>query len=276
MIPGNVKEIGDSAFEGTFKAIRLKKLTLEEGIESIGELAFKEGYLETAELPSTLKMLASNAFQGNSGLDEDHVVRLYTNNKEHLNFEKSDSHVVIYRQYDDIKADSWYHDYVYDVYQKGIMTGIKVNIFGPDVILSRGQFATVLYRMAGEPDVEYTPKFPDVDDHLFYSKAVIWASQTGVINGYENGSFGPADFITREQMATMMYRYEKKINGNAAEGRGDLSGFPDGDKVSAFAKEAMEWCIDEALITGNKDGTLAPQDTVSRAVSATIISRFVR
>lgn len=276
VVPGNVKEIGDSAFEGTFKAIRLKKLTLEEGIESIGSLAFKEGYLEKAELPSTLKTLAPNAFQANSGLDEDHIVRLYTQNKEHLDFEKSDSHVVIYRQFEDIKADSWYNDYVYDVYQRGIMTGMKKTNFGPDVVLSRGQFATILYRMAGEPEVTYTPKFPDVENNLFYSKAVMWANETGVINGYENGNFGPSDWITREQMAAMLYRYEKNVNGSEAGGRGDLAGFPDGDKVSAFAKEAMEWCTDEGLISGNQDGTLAPQDTTSRAVCAAIVSRFVK
>lgn len=91
-IPGNVKEIGDSAFEGTFKAITLKKLTLGEGIESIGSLAFKEGYLQSVTLPNSLKSLASDAFYGNSGMNNDHVVVLYTKNSAHLNWPASTSH----------------------------------------------------------------------------------------------------------------------------------------------------------------------------------------
>ena len=95
-IPGNVKEIGESAFEGTFKEITLKKLTLGEGIESIGSKAFKEGHLESVRLPSSLKYLASDAFVNNSGTNNDHVVVCYTANKEHLKWPASDTHKIVF------------------------------------------------------------------------------------------------------------------------------------------------------------------------------------
>ena len=94
-IPGNVKEIGDSAFEGTFKAITLKELVLEEGIETIGTYAFKEGYLETVQLPDSLKSLAKDAFYGNAGTNNDHVVKLYTSNPEHMKWEMDKNSQVI-------------------------------------------------------------------------------------------------------------------------------------------------------------------------------------
>lgn len=94
-IPGNVKEIGDSAFEGTFKAITLKELVLEEGIETIGTYAFKEGYLETVQLPDSLKSLAKDAFYGNAGTNNDHVVKLYTSNPEHMKWEMDENSQVI-------------------------------------------------------------------------------------------------------------------------------------------------------------------------------------
>ena len=110
-------------------------------------------------------------------------------------------------------------------------------------------------------------------DGEFYSEAVAWASAVGVIGGYADGNFGPADNITREQMAVMMYRYaEYKQYNTSAKGELD---FADADFVSEFAQKAMEWAVGAELISGNLDGTLAPQGNTSRAVCATIIQRFM-
>lgn len=97
-VPGNVKEIGESAFEGTYKAITLEKLVLNEGIETIGSKAFRYGYLENVELPSSLKNLETDAFADNAGTANDHIVILYTANKEHLQFKTSDSYSIQYRE----------------------------------------------------------------------------------------------------------------------------------------------------------------------------------
>ena len=111
--------------------------------------------------------------------------------------------------FDDVNTGDWYESYVGYVLNKGIMTGKGENLFAPGEELCRAQFATVLYRIAGSPDVSYSAVFPDVPDGMFYTKPVLWASQdeVAVITGYEEGNFGPDDMITREQMATMLYRY---------------------------------------------------------------------
>ena len=182
--------------------------------------------------------------------------------------------------YSDVHEGDWFYDSVKYVYQEGIMTGLNETTFGPAEDLSRAQFAVILYRMEGSPETEYRDQFKDVssDPGQFYRDAVMWASSedVGIITGYTEGPlagcFGPADQITREQMAVMMYRYAQ-YKGYDVTG-GELGSFPDGDKVSAFAQEAMGWANSIGLITGNDDGTLAPQGTASRAVCATIIERF--
>ena len=117
MIPGNVKEIGESAFEGTFKAIRMKKIVLEEGVESIGKNAFKEGYIESVELPTSLKSLDKTAFTNNAGTNNDHVVLLYTSNPDHLKFEESDVQKIVFRA--EWGADCFTFD------ENGVLTGLS-------------------------------------------------------------------------------------------------------------------------------------------------------
>lgn len=177
----------------------------------------------------------------------------------------------------DVPKDAWFYGYVMEIYHYGIMTGLTNDTFGPDEKLSRGQFATILYRMSGEePKVPYQPVFSDVpDDNAFYKDAAIWAWATDVITGYEDGSFGPSDMITREQMATILYRYADKV-GEDVSARVDLSAFPDCGSVSPFAVEAMNWAVAAGLISGEGvDGSLNPQGDASRAVCATIMSRFI-
>ncbi len=185
--------------------------------------------------------------------------------------------------FEDMHADNWHRDAVQYVYDHGIMTGLDDTHFGPAVSLSRGQFALILYRLdGGKGGEQYRSVFRDVPDNkkLFYLDAVMWASRDDVqvITGYTDeerkGMFGPADEITREQMATMMYRYAQH-KGYDTDAADDLSGFPDGRNVSSFADKQIKWAVGAGLIKGNDDGTLAPQGSVSRAMCATIIQRFM-
>ena len=179
--------------------------------------------------------------------------------------------------FQDINADSWYKDYVQYVFDRNIMTGMNDKEFGSDGKLARSHFATMLYRLEGEPDVVYKDIFKDVPDGAFYTNAVMWASANDikVINGYEDGSFGPNDNITREQMAVMLYRYAKYKEYDTKD-TDDLSGFEDAAKVSSFAKDAMQWAVGAGLIKGEGDGEkLNPQGETSRAVCATIMQRFI-
>lgn len=175
--------------------------------------------------------------------------------------------------FSDIPAGSWYQGAVDYVYYYKIMTGMNETTFAPASILSRAQFATILYRMEGSPEIAYNTKFKDVSEGQFYTKPVLWANSVGIITGYENGKFGPADVITREQMATMMYRYAQ-YKGYNVSNQADISAFPDNQMVSGFAKTAISWTNAEGIITGDQ-GKINPQGNASRAVSATIVMRFL-
>lgn len=179
--------------------------------------------------------------------------------------------------YKDVPEDQWYYKYVYDVYAKQLMTGLDKETFGPGQNLARAQFALILYRMEGTPKVEYTNKFSDVAEGVWYTDAILWAAENGIVTGYTSGAnkgkFGPADMINREQLATMMYRYDTYKHGKAPSESKDLSAFPDAGNVNEFAKDAMKWCVAKEIITGD-NGKLKPQDTTIRAVCATIISRY--
>lgn len=176
----------------------------------------------------------------------------------------------------DIRKNDWFCDSVRFNYLHRTMTGLDGTHFGPSEILSRAQFATILYRMEQSPKVSYEERFSDVPKDLFFTAPVMWASDktVNIVTGYEDKTFGPSDAITREQMAVMMYRYAK-FKQYDTSASASFDDFPDGELVSPFAKDAMKWAVGSKLITGNLDGMIAPQDTASRAVCATIIMRFM-
>lgn len=181
--------------------------------------------------------------------------------------------------FSDVQTGDWFYPYCMNVYENGFMTGLNETTFGATVGLSRAQFATILYRLEGEPETEGLGNpFPDVPSGQFYTDAAIWAANNGIITGYENGKFGPNDMITREQMATILYRFlinawgwsDDEFEFNVDE---VLGKFPDAANVSGFAKKGMAWAIDWEIITGD-GGKINPQGTANRAHCATIISRF--
>ena len=147
--------------------------------------------------------------------------------------------------------------------------------FGPYGQLSRAQFALILYRIAGTPETETEKTFKDITGDEWYGPAVLWAAEAGVVNGYENGNFGPVDNITREQMALMMYRYANYLEKDTTN-EGDYSSFADAESVSGFAAEAMKWAVDKGIITGKENGTkIDPQGNTARCEAAAIIQRFM-
>jgi len=176
----------------------------------------------------------------------------------------------------DVSSSDWFHPYVEYVYQNNLMKGLDDTHFGPVQNLARAQFAVILHRMNGEPKVAYTAKFPDVGDGIWYTDAILWASSIKVVNGYsDTGRFGPADYINREQMAVMMYRYAD-YKGYSTGNKADISKFKDASQVTGYAGEAMKWAYGNGIITGKDYETrLVPQGNASRAECATIIMRFV-
>lgn len=175
----------------------------------------------------------------------------------------------------DVKYSDWYGENVSLVYLSSMMTGTSDGIFSPVDTLDRAQFATIVYRFAGEPDVIFNNIFPDVLEEAWYANAVTWANENGIITGYgDTGNFGPGDYINREQLATMLYRYARTQEYNV-EDKADLTIYPDYRYVSEFAQEAMQWCVAKQIITGD-NGNLSPQKSASRAECATMIMRFLR
>ena len=177
----------------------------------------------------------------------------------------------------DTPKDAWYREAVEYVYERGLMTGKSETIFAPDENLARAQFAVILHRMNGAPEMEFEARFPDVATGIWYTDAILWASDKRIVTGYTNtGCFGPADNINREQMATMMYRYAI-FKGYDVSKKADFSDYGDAGKVSSYADEAMQWAVGSGIISGKNNGTvLDPQGNATRAECATIMMRFLK
>lgn len=177
----------------------------------------------------------------------------------------------------DTSESAWYSPYVDFAYENEIMNGVSSNTFAPNKPMTRAMVATVLYRMAGSPEVEGKIPFTDVPAGKWYADAVLWAANEGVVTGYNNGTFRPDINITREQFATILYRYTKAQGVLMSEGAA-LSAFPDESSVSAYAREAMRWAVGENLISGVATGGktyLRPKDNTTRAQFATVITRYM-
>lgn len=172
----------------------------------------------------------------------------------------------------DVKEADWFYDAVQYVYENGMMSGTGTSTFSPDTTTTRGMIVTILHRMEGTPSAA-GEEFTDVPAGQYYSNAVAWASANGIVSGYGNGVFGPNDTITREQMATILYRYAQ-FKGYETETTGDISTFADDSQVSSYAVEAMNWAVGSGLISGVGNNTLAPKGSATRAQVAVILMRF--
>ena len=172
----------------------------------------------------------------------------------------------------DVAEDVWYYDEVAYVYENGLMNGVSPTSFAPDENLSRAMFITTIYRLEGSPEITGSVSYTDVEAGRWYTKAVIWGTENGIINGHNN-QFQPNADITREQMAAIMQRYAqyKQLDTSA---RADLSGFSDGASVSNWARENMQWAVGAALFNGNNHNELCPQDSATRAEAAAVLQRF--
>lgn len=156
------------------------------------------------------------------------------------------------------------------------MAGTSGTTFSPDTTTSRAMIATILYRLAGSPDISEEIlgyPFSDVDAESWYGTAVYWARLAGVVGGYPNGSFGPNDPITREQMAAMLYRYAD-YKGCDVTDLADLSAFTDAEDISGYAVTALRWANAAGIVGGYGDGTLRPQGNARRSEAAAMLMRF--
>ena len=260
--PESIRVMGDTGY--------IFLMPAGESLDTLGLLLEVECEHGTSYLPLTEEMC--------SGYDPGSP---YTIQTVRVDYRGSTTDFRIYpyppMQFSDVSQDSWYYGYVEYVYALNLMTGLNSTYFGAAEPLARAQFAVILYRLEGEPDVSgMEPEtYPDVDavSGDWYIDAVTWAENTGIITGYSNGNFGPGDHINREQMATIMYRYAV-YKGLDSETSGSLDGFPDAASVSDFARDGMKWAVGKGIISGD-NGRLYPQREANRAETATIINRFI-
>ncbi len=176
--------------------------------------------------------------------------------------------------FEDVKKGDWYYDSVkYNLINRYIV-GINSSRFNPQAKLSRAMLVTILWRMAGEPKISGGKNFPDVHSKEYYYNAVKWASNKGIVNGYNNGTFGPNDNITREQLAVIIRNYAKYANKNINQ-RADISKYTDAYKITGYARPAVEWAVANGIISGKFNGTkIDPQGTASRAETAAMIYNY--
>ena len=175
--------------------------------------------------------------------------------------------------YTDVKENRWSRAAVMYVTEKGYMNGVSDGKFDPAGSMTRAMFVTVLWRREGSPSAEYRPDFSDVKSGKYYSKAVIWAKDKGIVSGVTETKFDPDGKITREQLATMLYRYCSVKNLYVDE-RGDVSVFSDRGKIHSYAGDALSWAVGVGLIGGVTKDSLDPRGLATREQVATILKRF--
>ncbi len=181
------------------------------------------------------------------------------------------------RPFNDVAKNQWYYDDVYNAYFKGLFKGTSNNSFSPKLPVTRGMFVTVLYRQAGSPSVSHSASFTDVAKGSYYEDSIEWASENKIAGGYPDGSFGPNNGLTREQVANFFYNYHSVYNKNSVSGAKNTMAFADESLVSAWAKESMEWACETGLINGREDKGkyyLAPQEIVTRAEACALFNRY--
>jgi hypothetical protein len=177
------------------------------------------------------------------------------------------------KTFDDV-GETWYTDAVDFATSHELFNGVSDGSFEPEGDMTRAMLVTVLHRLEDEPTTALSGSFDDVSTGRWYSEAVEWASENELIDGYGEGKFGVNDSVTRQQLATILYRYAG-LQGLDLTASGDLSGFTDGGETASWASDAMQWAVGAGILGGNGDGTLDPTGTASRAEVAIMFRRLV-
>ena len=174
----------------------------------------------------------------------------------------------------DVSEKDWFYGDVMFVYENGLMLGTSKTLFSPHGTATRGMMATILWRMEGSPAPKGKNSFTDVEAGKWYADAITWTAENGIFAGYGKDKFGPDDPITREQLAAIFYRYAD-YKGYDLTVKGNLDKFKDADKITDYAKTAMQWAVGNGLVKGKSSNLLDPQGTATRAEIAAMLHRFI-
>ena len=174
----------------------------------------------------------------------------------------------------DVSEKDWFYGDVMFVYENGLMLGTSKTLFSPHGTATCGMMATILWRMEGSPAPKGKNSFTDVEAGKWYADAITWTAENGIFAGYGKDKFGPDDPITREQLAAIFYRYAD-YKGYDLTVKGNLDKFKDADKITDYAKTAMQWAVGSSLVKGKSGNLLDPQGTATRAEIAAMLHRFI-
>ena len=174
----------------------------------------------------------------------------------------------------DVKENDWFYEAVSYAVENGLMSGMSEDIFAPNTPLTREMLAVVLYNVEGQPESTEANTFTDVKGDMWYTDAILWANENGIVAGYDNGAYGVGDLITREQFATILYRYAQFKGYDTTQGGMAVREFSDYENISDYARPAMAWAVNAGIMGGMDDGTLMPQGKATRAEAATMLMNF--
>ena len=174
----------------------------------------------------------------------------------------------------DVSEKDWFYGDVMFVYENGLMLGTSKTLFSPHGTATRGMMATILWHMEGSPVPKGKNSFADVEAGKWYADAITWTAENGIFAGYGKDKFGPDDPITREQLAAIFYRYAD-YKGYDLTVKGNLDKFKDADKITDYAKTAMQWAVGSGLVKGKSGNLLDPQGMATRAEIAAMLHRFI-
>ncbi|MBU5626120.1 S-layer homology domain-containing protein [Oscillibacter sp. MSJ-2] len=171
--------------------------------------------------------------------------------------------------FSDVAANDWYAEAAVYCRDNGVMNGTSATTFDPGTTMSRAMLATVLYRAAGSPAVSGGATFTDVPAGAYYADAAAWASANGIVSGYGNGLFGAGDPVTREQIATILWRYDGSEEVSAS------ASFTDSTSIHSYATAAVNWAVANGIVTGMTDGRFTPTASATRAQVAVMLHRYL-
>ena len=174
----------------------------------------------------------------------------------------------------DVKENDWFYEAVSYAVENGLMSGMSEDIFAPNTPLTREMLAVVLYNVEGQPESTEANTFTDVKGDMWYTDAILWANENGIVAGYDNSAYGVGDLITREQFATILYRYAQFKGYDTTQGGMAVREFSDYENISDYARPAMAWTVNAGIMGGMDDGTLNPQGKATRAEAATMLMNF--
>ena len=258
------KTIGEKCFEGCRK---LTEVILPKNLERIEAKAFIESRnLSQPDWPSSLTFISGNAFPADFPDDwyPEWLERNYVGDFVPRGI-----------PFTDVPEDHPYYKEIREMYDRGLMTGTTPTTFEPDTTLNRAFLTAVLYRRAGTPAQTYDGRFPDVAAGDWFMPSVMWASVTETLVGYSDGTFGPTDLLTREQLCTVLWRIAVTMDGCWNFERASISDYPDAEKVSPYAQEALEWCQAKGILVP-RDGKIAAWSPATRVELAVMLSRYLK